>query len=380
MIKARWAWVWLALVTIVVFAIPAVSQAAQIRKGDRVEIRADEVVHDTLIALGESVVIKGHVQGDTIAFANSVTVEGTIDGNLMTAANRVEIHGTVRGSVMTAGQNITVGAVLGSQLYAAGQTINVAPDTDLAGDAMLTGAEIDVSGTIGRDVYAMGERVGIDAATQRDLVLGGTDLRIGGTAFVGRDLTAKVDEADDVVVDSGASVLGSTSVEVGAIADDNPYDEFGFYAWKLLMIAAGLLFGLVAFTLVPDLFRAPQQQKQWWRALGIGALALITIPIVAAVSAATLVGLPLAIVAMAGYLLALYVGKLVVAAEIGRRILRYPGLERRRMLWSLLLGLVLVTVLLALPYVGGAFAFVVAVLGFAAVSNYLLGLRGSARA
>jgi hypothetical protein len=354
------------------FAIPAVSHAAQIRRGERIEVLADETVDDTLIAIGQTVVIKGHVRGDAVAFARSVTVEGTIDGNLMTAAEHVDIRGTVRGSVMTAGREVELGATMGSQLYAAGQTINVGPAVELRGDAMLSGNEINIAGAIGRDVYAIGERIDVTAATQRDLIIGGADLRVGGTATVGRDLTAKVADAEDVVVDAGASVLGSTEVEVGAIDDDNRYDDFSFYAWNLMMLAAGMISGLVAFALVPELFRAPQQQQQWLRVLGVGLLGLIVIPIGSAVAAVTLIGLPLAMVAMASYLIALYVGKLVIAAELGRRMLRYPGFERRRLIWSLLLGLVLVTVLVELPYVGWLFGFVVAVFGFGAVANYLL--------
>ncbi|KIG14200.1 hypothetical protein DB30_07058 [Enhygromyxa salina] len=362
----------LALVAIAVFAVPVVADAAEVRKGDHVEVTASEIVDDTLIALAQSVVIKGHVRGDAVVFARSVIVEGTIDGDLLTAARRVDIRGTVAGSVIMAGQDVTIGASVASQLYVAGQTIHVGPATKLGGDAMLTGSEIEIAGTVGRDVYAMGDRVDVDAATSRDLVIGGEDLRVGGTATVGRNLTAKVGDAEDVVVDRSALVRGSTNVEVGAIADNNPYDEFSFYAWHIAMIGAGLICGLVGFALVPGLFRAPQQQGQWLRMLGIGAVGLFLVPIGSVVAAATLIGLPLAMVAMAGYLIALYVGKLVIAAELGRRILRFPSFERRRILWSLLLGLVIVTVLIELPYVGGVIAFIVAVLGFGAVGNYLL--------
>ncbi|PRP93574.1 hypothetical protein [Enhygromyxa salina] len=371
----------LALVALTVLAVPAVSHAAQIRRGDRVEVGADEIVDDTLIALAQAVVIKGHVRGDAVAFARSVTVEGTIDGNLMTAAERVDIRGTVHGNVITAGQDVEVGASMGAQLYAAGQRVNVGPAVDLRGDAMLTGNEIEIAGTIGRDVYAMGDHVDVNATTERDLVIGGPDLRVGGTASVGRDLTAKVGEAEDVVVDGGASVRGTTSVQVGALADDNRYDDLSFYAWQLLTIIAGLIFGLVAFALFPGLFRAPQRQTQWLRVVGIGLLALFAIPVGSMVAAVTLVGIPLAMVAMAGYLIALYIGKLVIAAELGRRVLRFPVLEGRRVLWSLLLGLGLVTVLTELPYVGGLFSFIVAVFGFGAVINYLLvGQRSQAPA
>ncbi|WP_181198258.1 hypothetical protein [Enhygromyxa salina] len=367
---------WLALAVLTAFVYPAAAHAADLRKADRVEIAADEVIDDTLIAFGDAVVIRGHVRGDALAFARTVTVKGTVDGNLITAADRIDLDGAVHGSVMIAGQNVTVGGLLGSQLYAAGRSLNLGNELEVAGDAILTGSAVDVAGAIGRDVYAMGERIEIDATMARDLVISGANLRVGGTTTVGRDLSAQVDGAEDLVLEGGASISGETYIELDALNANKRYDDLGFYLWKIAMIAAGLVFGLVAYMVVPDLFQAPRERKQWLRMIGIGLLGLFAIPVVSIITAATLVGIPLAAVTMGGYLLALYLGKIVVAAELGRRLLRFRAQRKRsELVWSLLLGLVLVMVLVELPYIGGVLGFIVAVLGLGTVSNYLFELR-----
>lgn len=361
-------------VALVTCLVPSTAHAAEVRKGDRVELRADEHVDDTLVALGETVVIDGHVSGDAVAFAQSVTVRGTIDGNLITAASDVDIAGTVRGDVLTAGSEVDISGYVGAQVYAAGSSINL-EQLELVGDAMLAGAEIDIGGTLGRDVYASGQDIEVDAALQRNLVLTGADLRVLDGASVGGDLRAKVADEDDLTVANTASIAGITNVEFGTIDDGNRYDDFTFYMRKVIGVLAGLVFGLLAFTLAPAMFRAPREQSEQHRlgrVAGIGLFTLLATPIVAIFVAVTLIGLPLAALAMGGYVLALYLGKLFIAAELGRRLLRRPNQRPANVAWSLLLGLVLVTVLVELPLVGWLFGFLVAMFGLGSVVTWLI--------
>lgn len=364
---------WLLLAAIFALLMPATSQAAEVRKADHVEVDANELIDDTLIVLAQVVVIEGHITGDVLVFANAVTVNGTIDGNLVTAAEQVEIDGVVGGSVLTAGQSVRVGALQASQLYAAGRAVSL-DAVMLSGDAMLVGTRVDVVGSIGRDVYATGDSVTIEADLQRDLVLAGDDLHVGQNASVGRDLEAHVDDENDLVIDAGALISGST--EVFDDLDDSRFDDVGFYLRKFGMLVAGLLFGLLAFTLAPNMFQAPREQTEearWTRVFGIGLASLFLIPLGALIVAITLIGLPIALVAFGGYALALYLGKLFIAAEIGRRMLRLGGTTRSQVAWSLLLGLLIVAVLVELPIVGGLLSFLLAVFGLGTVIHYVLG-------
>lgn len=363
---------WLLLAAIFALLAPATSEAAEVRKADRVEVDANELIDDTLIVLAQVVVIEGHITGDALVFANSVTVNGTIDGNLVTAAEQVEIDGVVGGSVLTAGQSVRVGALQASQLYAAGRAVTLDAVT-LGGDAILAGTRVDVAGSVGRDVYATGARVAIEADLQRDLVLAGDNLYVGPNASVGRDLQAHVDDDHDLVVDAGAMISGST--EILDDLDDTRFDDVGFYVRKFAMLVAGLLFGLVAFMIVPNMFQAPREQtleRRWTRVFGLGLVSLFLIPLVALIVAVTLIGLPIALVAFGGYLLALYLGNLFIAAEIGRRMLRLSGTKRSEVAWSLLLGLLIVAVLVELPLIGGLLSFLLAVFGLGTVINYVL--------
>jgi cytoskeletal protein CcmA (bactofilin family) len=366
----------LMLAAMVTFLYPTTSQAADVRRGDRIEIGAEETIDDNLIVTGKTVIIEGHITGDTVVFANSVTVNGTIDGNLVTVAKDVDIEGIVRGSVLSAGRHVHVVGLYGSQLYAAGRVVTL--DTvDLSGDAMLAGSKIGVSGSIGRDVYATGDHVTVDAVLQRDLIVDSDDVHVGKYAWIGRNLTADVRNSNDLVVEAGASVNGLTNVDLDTI-EDTRFDDFSFYAGKILTLAAGLLFGVVAFVFAPNMFKAPREQTEqhrWLRVFGLGIAALIVIPVIAVIIAVTLVGIPVAMVAIGGYALALYLGKLFIVAELGRRLLNLSGQKRSDVAWSLLVGLLIVGVLVELPYVGGILSFALAVLGLGTVINYMLGRR-----
>ena len=122
----------------------------------------------------------------------------------------------------------------------------------------------------------------------------------------------------------------------------------------------------------PRVPREQTEQQGWSRAFGLGLASLFLIPIAAVIVAVTLVGLPLAMAALGWYGVALYLGRLIVAAEIGRRMLRVSGDKRSEMVWSLLLGLLVVAVLVELPFIGAVLGFLLAVFGLGTVVNYLL--------
>jgi hypothetical protein len=102
-------------------------------------------------------------------------------------------------------------------------------------------------------------------------------------------------------------------------------------------------------------------------------------PVLILVLAVTLVGLPLALVLLGLYLLGLYAAKIVVALALGRALLRPRGNPRRDALRALVVGLVLVTLATALPFVGGPIWVVVACLGAGALAGRLARAAGAVR-
>jgi hypothetical protein len=103
----------------------------------------------------------------------------------------------------------------------------------------------------------------------------------------------------------------------------------------------------------------------WGRSLGLGAAILIVTPVAILIFCVTLVGLPLGVLVLFLYIIALYLSKILVAAFLGRALLAAP--EHRDRLLGLFLGLLILSVATALPYVGGLVGVAILLLGLGAL-------------
>jgi hypothetical protein len=93
---------------------------------------------------------------------------------------------------------------------------------------------------------------------------------------------------------------------------------------------------------------------------------LVGVPVAVIVVAITLVGLPLAFMLLAGYLAALYLAKIWVGAFLGRLLLKPAAASKGDWLLGLLIGLLILTVVSFIPYLGGLVRFGVVCLGLGA--------------
>ena len=109
--------------------------------------------------------------------------------------------------------------------------------------------------------------------------------------------------------------------------------------------------GLVLF---PGFFQASTQAVgSGWRSLVLGFAVIAAVPFAILVTAITLVGLPVSLMLLALYLAAIYLAKVWVGAFLGRMLLKPAGATKGDWLQGLLLGLLILTLVGFIPYLGG---------------------------
>jgi hypothetical protein len=87
------------------------------------------------------------------------------------------------------------------------------------------------------------------------------------------------------------------------------------------------------------------------------------------VAAITLVGIPISLMLFAVYLAAIYLAKVWVGAFLGRILLKPSGATKGDWLLGLLVGLLILTVIGFIPYLGGLVRFGVVCLGLGAFAG-----------
>src|SRR5207237_7197476 len=95
---------------------------------------------------------------------------------------------------------------------------------------------------------------------------------------------------------------------------------------------------------------------------------LVALPIAATKASITLIGLPLGLIAFALWCIAVYAAKIVVAAFLGRSLLKGNAEAGPATALALLAGLVPVFIGINLPYIGGMINFFLILLGLGAIA------------
>jgi cytoskeletal protein CcmA (bactofilin family) len=322
------------LSVLLVFALLPGLAAADSRASDRVVVDAGERV-DSVTATGGVVIVRGTVDGDLEAAGGRVVVEdgGRITGRLRASGGVVVINGTVEENALAYGGRVHVGE----------------------------------TGVVERSLGAGAGVVRIDGTVGGDATVGAREITLGSTATIRGDLNYDGDLADE-----GGTVEGQRreSSDLGLVPSV-PLPGIVLDAYWLLANAA---LGVVLLAVFPRYTWAAANtigaDTLWTAAAGIASV--IVVPIVLALIALTVVGLPLTLVGAAGFFAVCWVGSVIARYAIGSWLLSLADRENR---WAALgLGLVVVAILGRLPVVGLLVQAVVLVLGVGVVA---LGVRAA---
>ena len=115
-----------------------------------------------------------------------------------------------------------------------------------------------------------------------------------------------------------------------------------------------------------------------WQSLGLGVVLLIAVPLLALIL--LIVGLFvggwwLALVVLALYTIVLVLGYVVVGLRLGHWVLASIGRPQAHLILALLVGLILLTLLGLVPFIGFVVAFLAALFGMGALVWVLLRSR-----
>jgi cytoskeletal protein CcmA (bactofilin family)/anti-sigma factor RsiW len=349
-------------------ATPSAAFERRVTENGDVTVPAGTTLDDSLLAMGDTVAIDGVVTGNVLALARRVVVRGAVKGDLVTAAQRIELPGSIEGNVLGAAEIVEVSGSVGRSVHAFGKHLGIAGAGRVEGDALLFAEEANLEGRAGRDLVVFAALVRMRGEVGRNASAWADRVNVEGGGRIGGNLTAHVSKADRLSVDPAATVVGSTKAEVDPPARPE-YLRPAFYVWKAIWLAAAFLTGLVLQRLFPSLFAgAWANRAAVARSFGIGFLALVAGPAVLVVAGVTLVGLPIALLGLAVWLAALYASGIVVGGLVGRALLVRSQGAAPRFALALAVGLVVVTVAVNMPYLGGVARALVVLFGMGTIA------------
>jgi|JFJP01.1.fsa_nt_gi cytoskeletal protein CcmA (bactofilin family) len=412
-----------ALIALLALAFAAPAKAFDGRAGENVEIKADEVIEDDVYVTANEFVLEGTVKGDLVVFGSTIIINGTVEGDLIAAGQTITINGTVTDDARIAGAVLQLGktAVIGGDVVAGSASLEAEAGSTIEGELVVGAAQTLLDGKISGDVLA-----GAGALELNGEFGGDVKAEVGNPEEGGPPPTMYMPQADldfptvkpgfnvgeDAKIKGNLEYTQSKDVKIPANAvggkitrtepvvnahevEVKPTPAEAAMTWTFDLfrtIITWILFGLLLGWLAPVFMKALMEKLQSQPAASLGwglvAYAAFFFAILVIFIAMLMGGIFFGILTLGGLsgtivwigilaLFAMIVGfilitafltKIVVAWLSGKLILSRvkPELAEHKFL-PLVVGVVIVALLVALPYIGWLFGMIIMFIGLGAL-------------
>jgi cytoskeletal protein CcmA (bactofilin family) len=365
------------IVTLLMILTAVPLLAFDARSGMAVTVASGDVVDDDLYVAAETIIIDGTVNGDLWAAGNTITVNGIVNGSVMAAGRIVNINGDVTHAVRAVGETININGDVDGDVMAGCGKLNIASTARIGGD-LLFGADIaSIDGPVEGNIKGSGREVTISNWVNGNVELEVENLTILSTANIGGDLSYTSEE--EAYIQSGAQIAGATTHKLPEVQPEVKKDWTKIFPFVLFfgVLATVLSFLMALVAGVVIIFLAPKKLTSITDAIGTrpgpsagwGAMILFLTPIAALIVCLTIIGIPVGLITLALYGIALYLAQIPVGLFIGRWIIgRFRVVESKAiMVGALAVGLAILKLLSLIPYFGFFVGFVVVLFGLGAV-------------
>lgn len=272
-----------------------------------------------------------------------IEVTGVVDGDVYAAGQDVIISGDVTGDVIAAAQTITVTGSVDGNVRLAGQDVTISGDVSRSGTVFAETVSLTDTATLGGDLVGAAGQFTIAGDINRDLLVGVDRLRIDGS--VGGDVTYHSDIEANITAGAVEGAVERVETSQPPTVDPSPWAVVvGWFTGLLYALVALSLVTLFAGLVVPRWLRQVTNHliPSPWKALLVGFVASIGVPLALLFLLVTIIGAPLALAGLLVWGVLTLATFVYGAFYIGRLLLRG---DQHPVVKSLVGGLILITAL-----------------------------------
>lgn len=311
-------------------------------------VASSQTVNSSLYSVGKSININGTINGDVYCAGQDVIIDATVHGDILCAARTVSISGRVDGSVRVAAQTATVDASVGRNVSIAAQTLNLDSSAHIGQDVSLVAQTADLEGNINRDIVARVTTMTIGDQVGRNVNFAGNQLTLDSHAHVQGALTYRSPQKADMLQGS----VVADGINYSASSARRSHLQWWSNATLpafIYMLVAFFVLAMALLLIVPQGIHhiGEEAARHLGRTLLWGLGMLLLPPVLFALLIVTVVGIPLAFVFLAAVLFVALLSGPVTAYYTGSLVLP----KSNDVILRMLVGVVILTVLLFIPFV-----------------------------
>lgn len=352
------------LLAILCFAGPASATDFRSVEGAYV-LQPDQSVSNELWLMAATIDIRGQANDDLFLLSEtaattstnapaSIQLAGTALGDVWAAGDSIESSGAIRRHARLLGYRyIQAGGTFERNLIAAGGSISVPESASIAGDALLAGRDVIVEGTIAGKTRLYAESATLAGRFGGDVTVIATAITVMPGTHIEGNLVYRDGENKEMILDPKVALQGKLIRLAPPAKAVQGWPSLGDVTLQLMLCMAAILVGIVFAGIFPSLTAMSVQRltQSFWKCLFLGFVAFCLIPMTAFFLALTLVGIPLALLALCAYAILVYAGKLTAALYLGYRVVhRFAEPAAPRLFPLLALGALLIYAAALLPF------------------------------
>lgn len=320
-------------------------------------VSVDAPLLGDLLAAALDLAINAPVSGDVLSLAGVLHLSSPVAGDLRGVGERIRINGSVGGDLALFGGSISVTAPV-HEVHAAGGTIELRSGAQ--GPVTLYGGTVLLAGTFNGDVRVFAS----DHVTLAEGTVIHGAFNYNAPQEAGIPASAVIDEGTTYV---GSSSFLPTEEEARTFAIAG-IGIFFLVRMVAAMLAAGLVAGLFpVFALRICETALVHSPKQSFILTLLGGAVIIGTPLVLVLLVISFVGMGIAALVGSLYLLSLLLSYLYAGVLLGYAFMRVV-LKRKEITWKgALVGMVLLTCIGLIPYVGMLIVFTLSCMALGAL-------------
>lgn len=313
---------------------------------------------------GDEVVTRGDISGSSVLAGGRVESSATVHGNTVLFGGDVRVTGTSSQDLYAVGGDIAIDGRVGKDVRVAGGQVVIGPSAEVQGDVTIAGGRVVINGRVAGDVELAGGQVRLNGPVGGDVDVRAGQLEIGPDARIEGRIRYQTEDAPRI--DPAAQIKGGV--------EPTPKRWYGHWPGRRAGLGGPGWFGMLVVGTIMILASPAlggrllaHLKSRTGAVIGWGAVCLFATPIALVLCAITIIGIPLAVLLLFGYLLALLVGYASGLVALGQWLLARVAPARAAgvgwQILALLVAVIAVGILRRLPFIGALVGFTVVVLG-----------------
>ena len=348
----------------------------------------DRPVFEDIYLAGGTVTVNAPVHGDIVAAGGTIYINDTVFNEVLVAGANVTINGYVAGKIRCIGGTLRIGQRVNGDLVIAGGTISLERNAAISGSLLATGGNLILNGPVKHDIRAAAASLKIYDSVGGNLDFHGATVEINapvaGTSTIAA--THRIDIGMNAAfygnvrywaplpVEFGASLKGAKATIDFSLQPRETHWYFlgGLTVWNVFWYLGMVLVEILLLQLLisPLLKKAGAGVSTTsLRAFGAGFLWIFGVPVLIVLLCFTAIGIPVAAVALLGYISVWIFCAGIVATVAANWLNNLQGNHWTfwRLVWMAFGCSILLRLIVSIPLAGWIVAGLVTCLAFGSV-------------